>query len=98
VCGLDYEEDVEMSDSPIDYHGLCNRLAEVFNAEDDTPDELSTEAREAIEHLWRERDRLRAALERYGRHEGGCHVVSSAYGDWEKPDTCTCGLREALKP
>jgi hypothetical protein len=37
-------------------------------------------------------------LERYGRHEGGCHVVSSAYGGWERPDTCTCGLREALKP
>ena len=59
-----------------DLHGLCNRLAEVFN-EDDTPDKLSTEAREAIEELWegrevakstidhleRERDDLRKALE-----------------------------------
>jgi len=45
-----------------DLHGLCNRLAEVFN-EDDTPDELSTEAREAIEKLWEERDQLRAALQ-----------------------------------
>ncbi len=45
----------------IDYHGLCNRLAEVFNT-DDTPDELSTEAREAIEALWKERDELRGHI------------------------------------
>lgn len=45
-----------------DIHGLCNRLAEVFNT-DDTPDELSTEAREAIEELWQERDALRAEVQ-----------------------------------
>lgn len=53
---------------------LCDRLNEVFN-EDDTPDELSTEAREAIEELWEERDRLRSlndaltgpSFDRHGR-------------------------------
>jgi len=44
-----------------DLQSLCDRLAEVFN-EDDTPDELSTEAREAIEELWEERDRLRSYM------------------------------------
>lgn len=48
-----------------DYHGLCDRLAEVFN-EDDTPDELCTEAREAIEELWEQRDHLRNCLIRAG--------------------------------
>lgn len=38
-----------------DLHGLCNKLAEVFN-EDDSPDALSSEAREAIEELWEQRD------------------------------------------
>lgn len=42
-----------------DLQSLCDRLAEVFNADDDTPCELCTEAREAIEELWEERDRLR---------------------------------------
>lgn len=40
---------------PTDLAYLCNRLREVFN-EDDTPDELSNEAADAIEELWKERD------------------------------------------
>jgi hypothetical protein len=44
-----------------DLQSLCDRLNEVFN-EDDTPDELSQEAVEAIEELWEERDRLRALM------------------------------------
>jgi hypothetical protein len=36
-----------------------------------------------------ERDRLRAALERYGRHESG--------PDGCRYSPCTCGLEEALK-
>lgn len=44
-----------------DLQSLCDRLAEMFNT-DDTPDELCTEAREAIEELWRERDQLHHAL------------------------------------
>ena len=41
-----------------DIHGLCARLDEVFNM-DDTPDQLSQDARAAIEELWEERDALR---------------------------------------
>lgn len=45
-----------------DLQNLCDRLGEIFNT-DDTPDELSAEACEAIEELWKERDRLRDALQ-----------------------------------
>lgn len=44
-----------------DLQSLCNRLGEVFNL-DDTPDELSQEAIEAIEELWEERDRYQRTL------------------------------------
>jgi hypothetical protein len=40
---------------PRDLQSLCDRLAEVFNT-DDTPEELSQEAREAIEDVWQQRD------------------------------------------
>lgn len=40
---------------------LCDRLNEIFNL-DDTPDDLSQEAVEAIETLWQERDGLRTVL------------------------------------
>lgn len=39
-----------------DLQNLCDRLNDVFNADDDTPDELCQEAREAIEELWQHRD------------------------------------------
>lgn len=39
-----------------------------------------------------ERNRMRAALETYGRHLSGC----PARPDYER--LCTCGLREALLP
>ena len=40
-------------------------------------------------------DTLRAALKRYGRHEKGCAWYDGA-PDPETPQTCTCGLRDAL--
>lgn len=47
---------------PLNLQHLCDRLNEMFN-EDDTPDELCTNAREAIELLWEERDQLQSKLE-----------------------------------
>lgn len=44
-----------------DLQSLCDRLNEIFNL-DETPDELSQEAREAIEEIWEERDRYQSAL------------------------------------
>jgi hypothetical protein len=42
-----------------------------------------------------ERDALRAALERYGKHDGDCLYDDSTYNDGPWP--CTCGFSEALR-
>jgi hypothetical protein len=58
---------------------LCDRLGEVFNT-DDTPDELSHEAREAIEELWEQRDRYRAALQRIANDREG--IARAELSNW----------------
>jgi hypothetical protein len=49
--------------------------------------------------LLAERDRLRAALEKYGRHESACHEVELTLCMREGHNEtcrCTCGLDDAL--
>jgi hypothetical protein len=52
----------------------------------------------AIE-LKADRDRLRAALEKYGQHERNCHDHPSLPdGPWGTRLDCNCGLAAALSP
>ena len=48
------------------------------------------EERDRVEHVTKQRDALRAALERYGRHVGRCESIAEPLG------ICDCGLSEAL--
>lgn len=79
-----------------DLHGLCNRLAEVFN-EDDTPDKLSTEAREAIEELWEGREVAKSTIDRLERELDGLRVkVEAARKILEPMADCDPDIREWL--
>lgn len=49
--------------------------------------------RDDINWLVSERERLRKALEKYGRHLDNCDYDRH----WELNYPCSCGLREALK-
>jgi hypothetical protein len=79
---------VEPPAKPRNLQSLCDRLAEVFNM-DDTPEELSTEAREAIEELWESRD----AWMKWAQHLQECT-------DCHVGDLCTIGrpLWDAASP
>lgn len=65
-------------EQPLNLQSLCDRLNEMFNV-DDTPDELSTEAREAIEALWEERDQLVLKLEEREKALTTVHSIAAGY-------------------
>ena len=52
-----------------------------------------------ITNLEAERDKLRAALEKYGRHTNRCERVAEAFiGNHVNHDAkCTCGLKDVLR-
>jgi hypothetical protein len=47
---------------------------------------------ETLPELKADRDRLRAALEKYGRHHGHCGAAA-----YPRPSGCTCGLTALLE-
>lgn len=53
--------------------------------------------RKEVARLTAERDRLKAALEKYGRHHVDCLHGPTFFGGTEKWTGCTCGF-EALSP
>lgn len=52
--------------------------------------------RAAFDDILHDRDSLRTALEKYGRHEDGC-PLSDSIARLRDTDPCICGLAEALK-
>lgn len=50
-------------------------------------------AQEDVAHWEEENDGLRAALEKYGRHQGDC----LPWDNPQRPFICSCGLDEALE-